>query len=219
MTRQRLIASVLAQATTATGTLVALALWDTKSAWRPTLIGLVLVVLLSAVALDLWDFRLGRAKGYRTPARINRFMHDWISQGGRVAIFSNDMSWVSDDVYVKLLERAWMHISGKSRPNIKELLTTKAANDELLLCLPRANRLAKELESQGAKLATYEDLGFVPEGRFTIVRHGQQDASVAIGSVDSKGVRRIEKFPKGRHPAFAMAEDLVTFVTRYAERS
>ena len=171
MSMQRVIASSLAQAVTAAGTLVALVLWDTESVWRPALIVGVVVVLVGAIGLEVWDFYTGRAKGYRTPARINRFMHDWISQAGRVAIFSNDMSWVSNDVYVG--PRAWMRLRGRNRPNIKQLLLSKAGDDELLLCLPQENALARELVARGAKLATYEDLGFVPEGRFTIVRHGQ----------------------------------------------
>ena len=65
-------------------------------------------------------------------------------------------------------------------------------------------------------MATYERLHIVPGARFTIVRHGQQDAAVAIGRTES-GVHRIEIFGNGRHPAFAMAEDLVHIVLGYSE--
>lgn len=175
----------------------------------------MLAGLVTTSALVVLEYVAHRAKRYPTPARINRFMHSWISQRGRIAIFSNDLTWVSEEVHVGSVERVLLRLTGGTRPTIKELLLMKARRGELKLCLPSPNALSQELAAAGAAVSTYEPLGLIPKSRFTIVRFGQQGAAVAIGRPGADGVHRIEVFSEGHHPAFAMAQDLVDFITRY----
>jgi hypothetical protein len=101
--------------------------------------------------------------------------------------------------------------------SIHELLVDKASKHELTVCLPKETELSRELQDAGARVATYAGLSVVPEARFTIIRYGQQDAEVAIGRHDGE-VHRIERFASGRHPAFAIAEDLVRLVISYSQK-
>lgn len=55
---------------------------------------------------------------FKTTAEINDYMYNWISKGGRVVIFTRDMSWASD-------------------ARIKDLLLRKAELEELSICVPK----------------------------------------------------------------------------------
>jgi hypothetical protein len=217
MSTRRLLATTGTQLGTAAGTLIALAAWDQSKGLRVFLAILVGAFALSVIVVEIKVYFSERASGYGSPSRINRFMHDWISERGHVAIFSRDMSWVSDDVHTRWYESLWRRFRHSQPPSIRHLLFEKAKRGELTLCLPVETDLARELRDAGARVATYAALDVVPEARFTIVRYGQQDAEVAIGRREG-GVHRIERFMNGRHPAFAMAEDLVRMVTSYSER-
>jgi hypothetical protein len=209
MTARRLAAALITQIATAVGSLIGLASWDSAS--RPVKIGvgvLIAGLVVLTVLLEISAYLGGRPRGYRTPSRINRFMHDWMSQRGKVAIFSNDMSWVSENVHARWYEQILGRFRVRESPSIKALLCEKAAKRELILCLPRPNDLSRELAWHGAHVVTYQALGVVPEARFTIARYGQQDSEVAIGR-RVNGAHRIETFGNGSHPAFALAEDLV----------
>jgi hypothetical protein len=217
MSARRLWVSLVGQAAAALGAIITIVAWDADRELRWTLGVVVVGGLATTSTLLTLEYFTHRAKRYPTPAKINRFMHGWISQRGRIAIFSNDMTWVSEEVYVSRIQRAWLKLTGRKTQTIKELLLAKAGKGELKLCLPRSNALSQELEAAGATVSTYEALGLIPKSRFTIVRFGQQGAAVAIGRPDPDLVHRIEVFSEGHHPAFAMAQDLVDFVTRYDE--
>jgi hypothetical protein len=219
MSGRRLAATLTTQIGTGAGSLIGILSWDRASAGLKTgLAAVVLGFVVVAVVLEISAFLTDRGRGYRTPSRINRFMHRWISERGKVAIFSNDMSWVSDDVHVRWYERVVRWLRRRRSASISELLLEKARKDELTLCLPRETALSQRLEQEGARVTTYAALKIVPEGRFTIIRYGQQDAEVAIGR-SVRGVHRIETFAKGEHPAFALAEDLVRFADAFTRLS
>jgi hypothetical protein len=131
-------------------------------------------------------------KIYRSTKRINAYMHRWVSSGGRVVIFSRDMSWAGDGA-------------------IRKLLSEKARRNELTVCLERTIPLTNELQKEGAQVVTYQHLGHVPRSRFTIVDFGREGARVAVG-VKFGNDHVIQEFQSGFHPFFAVAEDLVKFL-------
>jgi hypothetical protein len=196
----------------AAGTYVSLGSID-RFALRTVLIVLFSVLVAVAAALEVSAFRRERLRGFRKTSKINRFMHDWISTEGRVAVFSRDMSWVEGEVHESWRERVSRRARRDQRKTTRELLAEKAGRGELIVCMPTRNTLAAELEREGASVLTYADLDLVPQSRFTIVRHGRADAHVAIGRALG-GKHVIETFGNGQHPAFGMAEDLVRFVER-----
>lgn len=216
MSIRKLVVTSAAQVGTAVGALIALAAWHASLALRVGLAIAIVVAAGSAITFEIVALISEGAKRYPTPSRINRFMYDWISQRGHVVIFSNDMSWVSEDVHIRLRERLLNHIGRRRVLSIRDLLLDKARKKELTLCIPRDIDLSNQLRSAGARVATYERLHVIPSARFTIVRHGQQDGAVAIGRTVS-GVHKIETFGNGRHPAFALAEDLVHIVLGYSQ--
>ncbi|HEU4703080.1 MAG TPA: hypothetical protein VFS37_11420 [Conexibacter sp.] len=152
------------------------------------------------VAIVVWhEIRVWlreRPARFRDDVKIRRFMQRWIAREGRVTIYTRDMSWANDE------------------QQTLELLTEKARRNELCICLPRQIEITRRLEQQGATVHTYEALERAPTARFTIIRHGRQDAQVAIGrSVDD--VHTISTYSLGHDPAFGIASDLIEFLTRF----
>ncbi len=137
-------------------------------------------------------------RGHRVYAKsdtdgIKRYMHDWIEHGGRVAIWSRDMSWAHSE-------------------DTRGLLREKAARGELILCLPEQNELAAELGAAGAGIGAYGANRLEsPASRFTIIFFGRDGARVAVGRADGD-THVIDEFSAGSHPAFHLAEDLIALV-------
>lgn len=131
---------------------------------------------------------------YKTDAEINAYMFRWISKGGRVVVFTRDHSWARE-------------------PKIRDLLFTKARNNELAICLPTDTDLSRELRAEGAEIIAYPHLAYTPGARFTIINDGRiADAAVAIGR-QINGIQVIEEFPIG-DPVFAVTKDLVEVLRR-----
>jgi hypothetical protein len=127
--------------------------------------------------------------------KIQKYMYNWIENGGKVAILSNDMSWVVND-------------------NMKNMLHVKARNNELDLYLPKEIPLSRELKESGAIVHTFQEIEYIPESRFTIINRGRMDAQVAVGR--SKGqIHTIEEFSQGQHPVFHIANDLINILSKF----
>jgi hypothetical protein len=107
-------------------------------------------------------------------------------------IFSRDMSWGSDE-------------------KVRRVLSKKAAQGELTICLEHAIPLTDELKQVGATIIEYGYLGQVPRSRFTIVDFERDGARVAVGVTQNRR-HVIQEFRSGVDPFFAVAEDMVRFV-------
>jgi hypothetical protein len=164
--------------------------------WLPAVpITLIILAAILVVTLDIRSWRAGRPSRFGSEDAIRDFMFNWISQDGRVTIYTRDMSWAEKE------------------DRIAELLEAKAERGELTLCLPKRIALADRLETHGASVCTYSKLDYAPVSRFTVVRAGREDAQVAIGrQID--GVHTISTYSRGEHSVFALAEDLLAFVER-----
>lgn len=125
---------------------------------------------------------------------IKEYMYNWISRSGRVAIFSRDLSWVSD--------------------KIKKLLLSKAKQSELCICVPKMIPLVDELQKAGAEICSYPELSYIPSSRFTIINCDRADASVAVGG-KKQNKHIIREFALGEHPFFAVANDLVHVLKKF----
>ena len=147
----------------------------------------VFIVATEAVGHTPYHFfSRGDAKG------IGKYMYKWIKNGGRVAVWTRDMSWANDD-------------------KIRSLLRTKSKTRELVVCISKPTDLTKELGGLGAEIYFYGDYMQTPESRFTIANFQVGGSSVAVGRPDGRW-HVIEEFQAGRHPAFHMAFDLVKTV-------
>jgi len=159
------------------------------------LLGISICALVAAIGLQIWYYFKTKPKSMTKGSQIRDYMHKWISGGGRVAILSHDLSWVSDE-------------------KMKELLRSKARRDELCLCLPKEISLSEELKQEGAQVYTYSELQYVPKSRFTIINSGRMDSQVAVGR--RYGERHvIEEFSLGEHPIFSVADDLVNIIIHF----
>lgn len=123
-------------------------------------------------------------------AGVLKYMHEWIKHGGRVAIWSRDMSWANNE-------------------ETKQLLEFKAQRHELLLFLPSAIPLSQQLKTSGAEVTYYGTTRLeTPASRFTITHYGRDGSSLAVGRARGDS-HVIEEFHASDHPAYHIAADLV----------
>ena len=123
---------------------------------------------------------------------IRNYMFSWIEKGGRVAIWTRDMSWVDDE-------------------SMKQMLRRKAESSELIICLPARTELTNYFESHGAKIVAYEAPGS-PSSIFTIANYERPGSRVAVG-MGKGNLHIIQEFSSAdEHPSFYMAYELVKLV-------
>jgi hypothetical protein len=167
---------------------------------RPRWHWALITVIVIATIVSIWDDILryiGTAsKTFVDQNKIKKYMHNWINNGGRAAIFSRDLSWADEH-------------------DTKAVLMKKAVRRELTLFVQHSIPLAEELRKAGAKVVIYGDLNHTPRSRFTIVDYCRDGARVAIGAkVNGKHV--IEEYTSGSH-AFGVAEDFIRMLERCDE--
>jgi hypothetical protein len=161
------------------GTALTLGLW--------VLIGLTVIV---AVA-DIHTFVRSQPKRYEPQSpNIHDYMCRWLNQGGNVAVFSRDLSWVIKD------------------SEAYKVLSRKAAKGELVAFVANDSEVVRDLVVAGGKLISHPK-GFTPKSRFTIIDYGKSGARVAIGRVEDSR-HTIREFD-GRDPTvLALADDLAS---------
>jgi hypothetical protein len=129
-------------------------------------------------------------------AKIRKYMRQWISREGEVAIWSKDLTWATAD------------------QTVKDVLFNKARAKQLTLFVPTQFELSQALQAEGAKVISYHEIGYTPKSRFTFVQVGRATSRVAIAS-SSQNQHRIDEFSAGDGPEFHLAEDLMEIVRRF----
>lgn len=161
--------------------------------WAMALLILALLSFVVLIGLEVFQRRGRRVYREADSEGIKRYMHKLIKHGGRVAVWTRDMSWANN-------------------PETYQLLTDKARRGELILCLPEPNEFTANLTKAGAEVCTYgAKLLESPASRFTIAFFGRDGARVAVGRAEGE-THVIDEFSSGGHPAFHLAADLVTLV-------
>ena len=122
---------------------------------------------------------------------IRNYLYNWLESGGRVAIWTRDMSWADDEEMTQLLSR-------------------KASSQELIICLPNDIEKSDVLKQRGAEVIAYGTWD-APSTSFTIVNFNRAGSRVAVGR-RSDNLHIIQEFSADEHPAFHMAQDLVRLV-------
>lgn len=168
--------------------------------WKAVLVG---VVALAAISLAAWEviaavrLRPIAYKGRKRNERIRKYMANLTTFDGQCVVSSNDLSWVSGEAY--------------------EMLMKKAAERSLVLVMPRANPMSRELVKAGAEARYYGDASFRLRSRFTVVNSNRADAWVAVG-YGRKGAHMIREFHSSDDPTLNMAKDLIDMARRLAEK-
>ena len=158
--------------------------------WKSFILIVPVLALLSVIGIVLLHssstrhfFALDDKRGIRD------YMFRWIESGGRVAIWTRDMSWVDDD-------------------EMKQLLRNKAKSGELIICLPNTTEDTNSLKQHGAEVVTYGTWDS-PLSRFTIANYNRDNARVAVG-IGVGQLHIIDEFsPRDKNPTFSLAYDLV----------
>lgn len=162
----------------------------------------LLIVLLLGLVVPIWgslDFVAKRPQQFQPGAAgINTYLCEWLSKGGRSAIFSRDLSW-------------------GAMPEPAKVLRKKAEDKSLIICVADQSKVADELEVHGAEVYCYSHLGFEPRVRFTVIDYGRADARVAIGFVESGGKFVIREYSAADQAVVALANDLIAFARRTQE--
>ena len=159
--------------------------------WAILLIIISVLGFILLIALEFNNYRNHHIYPKNNTQEISDYMYEWIENGGRVAIWTRDMSWADE-------------------PRTKQLLMEKAKKKELILCLPSATTFATKLLEVGAEVCSYgSELLESPASRFTIIFFGRDGSRVAVGRAQN-ATHVIDEFSAGEHPAFHLAADLVT---------
>lgn len=99
---------------------------------------------------------------------INKYLIDYIENGGRTVILSRDLSWINADIIGRIEE--------------------KAAKDELIIFLPKENTISRRL-SQHADIRYFGDLitdsaHSIIKSRFTIIQWDSNSARITYPKQD-----------------------------------
>ena len=162
---------------------------QTLPIWFIVVMGAVAVITVALMALTiLAPDRSTRQYNLSDTSGINSYLFEWISNGGRVAIWTRNMSWAD---------------STRMMPMLRE----KAKAGDLIICLPKRIDKSDELKTHGAEVVAYGQLD-TPSLTFTIVNYGRSGSRVAVGR-PSKNKHVIQEFSAEEHIAFDLAYDLV----------
>jgi hypothetical protein len=160
------------------------------------LIALSIVFFAITLIQEYKEVIQNHGKHYKNKKEIRNYMFNWINNGGRVTIFTRDMSWVDDD-------------------DMRNMLIQKAQRNELTIILHDKIRLSDELKSKGANIITYKELDYIPKSRFTIINTDRSDSKVAIGRRTNDNKHLIREFSTSDEPEFSLATDLAKILDKY----
>ena len=145
---------------------------ETRPAWHWLVLGAVLAAVIGLIYSEMVEFIRSSPKRYRTQSKINSYMCRWVSSGGRVVIFSRDMSWARDEP-------------------VRSILHNKARRDELTICLERPTALTDELRENGASHIIAWDIFLVHDSPLLIsakAAHALRSAYIKMASTLSKNI-------------------------------
>ena len=186
------LATIVGSLASVLGLVVSFLVSSADFSWLMVVLIITSVVLI-AVTLGV-VFRSGpKTQVYRGEDRtgIRNYMFRWIRNGGRVAIWTRDMSWVNDQ-------------------EMKDLLRGKAESRELIVCLPQETAFTGRLRDDGAEIIAYGSLDS-PSSSFTIVNYDRNGSRVAVGRPEGN-LHIIQEFSVSDAPTFQIANDLVRLV-------
>ena len=78
--------------------------------------------------------------------------------------------------------------------------------------------LSNKLQEAGAEIFYYQELGIIPEARFSVINDGRIDARCAIGVKNELREQEVRVFYKG-HPIFALTNDILSVLKRTAKKA
>lgn len=166
----------------------------TSTPLSTTVTVMLYVVIGLALLIFLWDaidfIKSSPKKFIPQSQEINQFMNDWVSQGGRTAILSGDLSWAQNNVAVM------------------NLLMKKAKSNELILYVRTINSTVQKLAEAGAEMHDYSKHSYNPKSRFTVIDYEKNGERVAIGFVED-GKHVVHKFDAKNPVIFALVTDLL----------
>ena len=135
----------------------------------------IVLVILLAILCSISIYMLFLKKDNitcKSQQKINDFMKDWIRTEGVVEILSRDLSWVDDEMVAILASKGKdLNIYVENKNTIIDKI--KATNTE-------------------CKIFYYNEFGFTPKSRFTIVRANKDERQIAIAIKEEKGYKKIK---------------------------
>jgi len=173
--------------------------WNDIGPKRWLLLAVAVVALALNLVLEIRAYRQGRARIVQTGEAIQRYMAKLLKDGGRVAIFSRDMTWADN-------------------ATMRNLLLGKARQGEMTIVVPRMIQIVEDLRAEGADVYTYENLDYSLRSRFTLVQRGTAVPRVAVGRPNGESEVRVEEFSDRTDPVVTLAEDMLEVLERIGRK-
>lgn len=170
-----------------------------KPAWHVGLLIFSFFLCALLLILEIRNHIVNLPKQLRSSSQIQKYMHSWISNDGRVVILSRDLSWAENNA------------------EIQSIMIGKASRRELTILVENETELTKALRDAGATTIYYGSFGFVPAARFTIVDYEKIDARVAIGT-RAGNIHNVKEHTAASSVEFYLANDLVRLLTAWNAR-
>lgn len=165
------------------------------TAWQYFFTALSLLAFGLTVIFEIHDYIRSKPKVMRSEKKVRQYMHKWIENGARVAVFSRSLGWVEQDTY--------------------EMLKKKAESGDLTLVMPTEAGRSADLAGHGARVLYYGSEDYVIRSRFTIVNRGRTDTAVAIGRQNAKGQHIVTEYKaRDDDPSYWLAEDMIELLLR-----
>lgn len=140
--------------------------------WGTGKIIILISLIIVAMIMIYFLFIKSSTQKCKSQNEINEFMKTWIKTSGVVKILSRDMSWVDDEML--------------------GILQTKGA--DLYLYVEKSNEIVEKIRKMNPEgnIIFYNDIGFVPNSRFTIIRANKDDRQIAITIKERSGYKKLE---------------------------
>ena len=140
--------------------------------WSMAKIILMIALIVLLVLAVYFLFIKRDTKTYKSQEEINEFMKNWIKTNGVVKIFSRDLSWLDDEMYGIL----------------------QAKGEDLYLYVEKKNEKIEKILQMNpeGKIFFYEDIGFIPSSRFTIIRANKDEKQIAIAIKEQKDYKNLK---------------------------
>jgi hypothetical protein len=177
--------------------------WSSGSPWEKFGFTAGLLAGLVILVIDTRIWWKSRAKRYKTPEAVNKYLLNLLQRGGSLAIFANNLSWIQASPKIK----SWLESQAKEGKDIR-------------IIVPKHNELTLQLAAAGVDILAYPNLEYEPESRFTLLNPNEPGSSLlAIG----KGVFPnfyIDEFTDSTHArVISVVRDLLNIAERAGNRA
>lgn len=175
--------------------------------WYDFIFIFALIASTAWLIFDISHFILNKDKIFsydeKGKKKIAKYLNKKISNSQKVAIFSRDLTWVSED------------------SEQYKTLSEKSKRSELILFMEKDTDISRYFASFGAEVKKYsftKSKEFNPKIRFTILNYGLSGKQALIGFKDEQGKHIIRSINFKEHPEILdLIDDYISFLSFFTK--